>query len=467
MIERYFAGFLLFLATISGTAVEAQQKYEFSVQQAVDYARKNNTIVKNTLLNLQNQEQVNREITSQAYPQITGSINGGYNPNVTVQQFPNFIAAATYGVLQAEGVKDGTGSAIVAPADFGFIAAQFGTKFNASYGLALRQTLFDGQVFVGLQARQTSIDFFNKIIEVTDENIKANIYKIYYQLAASKAQLQLLDANIERLQRLRRDAEILYNNGFGEKLDINRAEVQLSNVQTEKAKALNGIANGFLGLKTLLGMPMIDTLVLTDSVTYDNIKDGVLENLAYNYTNRKEYELAELQLKLRQYDIKRYQLTYFPTASLSGSYNRIAQSNKFNFFGGAKWFPSSNIGLNISIPIFDGFGRAARVQQARIRLQQSQNDLDSLKLGIDRDVNIALNNYRSAISTLDNQRRNIQLAEQVYSQTTLKQREGLGSQTEITSAQVDLQLAQNNYILSLYDAINAKIDFLKATGKLQ
>jgi outer membrane protein TolC len=214
-------------------------------------------------------------------------------------------------------------------------------------------------------------------------------------------------------------------------------------------------------------MPMIDTLVLTDSVTYDNIKDGVLENLAYNYTNRKEYELAELQLKLRQYDIKRYQLTYFPTASLSGSYNRIAQSNKFNFFGAAKWFPSSNIGLNISIPIFDGFGRAARVQQARIRLQQSQNDLDSLKLGIDRDVNIALNNYRSAISTLDNQRRNIQLAEQVYSQTTLKQREGLGSQTEITSAQVDLQLAQNNYILSLYDAINAKIDFLKATGKLQ
>jgi outer membrane protein len=467
MKGRYLRVFVSFIAGTGVLLANAQQRHDFSVQQAIDYARKNNTIVKNTLLNLRNQEQVNREITSQAYPQITGSINSGYNPNVTVQQFPNFIAAATYGVLQAEGVKNGTGADIVAPADFGYIAAQFGTKFNASYGLALRQTLFDGQVFVGLQARQTSIDFFNKIIEVTDENIKANIYKIYYQLAASKAQLQLLDANIERLQRLRRDAEILYNNGFGEKLDISRADVQLSNVQTEKAKALNGIANGFLGLKTLLGMPMQDTLVLSDSVTYDNIKDGVLENLAYDYSNRKEYQLSELQLKLRQYDIKRYQLTYFPTASLSGSYNRIAQSNKFNFFGGAKWFPSSNIGLNISIPIFDGFGRAARVQQARIRLEQTKNEIDSLKLGIDRDVNVALNNYKSAISTLDNQRRNITLAEQVYNQTILKQREGQGSQTEITSAQVDLQVAQNNYILSLYDAINAKVDFLKATGKLQ
>src|SRR5215213_560384 len=256
MDGRYFKGFAFLVAVVSSLVVDAQQRYEFSVQQAIDYARKNNSVVKNTLLSLHNQEQVNREITSQAYPQITGSINGGYNPNVTVQQFPNFIAAATYGVLQQEGVKNGSGSAIVAPTDFGFIAAQFGSKFNASYGLALHQTLFDGQVFVGLQARQTSLDFFNKIIEVTDENIKANIYKVYYQLAASKAQLQLLDANIERLQRLRRDAEITYKNGFGEKLDISRAEVQLSNVQTDKAKALNGIANGFLGLKTLLGMPM-------------------------------------------------------------------------------------------------------------------------------------------------------------------------------------------------------------------
>jgi outer membrane protein TolC len=467
MKGRYLRGFL-FITAITGNVIAfAQQRHEFSVQQAIDYARKNNSIVKNTLLSLRNQEQVNREITAQAFPQITGSVNGGYNPNVTVQQFPNFIAAATYGVLQAEGVKNGTGSAIVPPADFGFIAAQFGSKYNASYGVSLNQTLFDGQVFVGLQARKTSINFFEKTVEVTDENIKANVYKIYYQLAASKSQLELLDANIVRLQRLRRDAEILFNNGFGEKLDINRADVQLANVETEKLKALNNIANGYLGLKTLLGMPIRDTLVLTDSVTYDNIKDGVLENLAYNYNDRKEYQLAELGLKLRQYDVKRYQLTYFPVASLSGSYNRIAQSNKFNFFGGAKWFPSSNVGVNISIPIFDGFAKSARVQQARIRLQQSQNDIDSLKIGIDREVNQALNNYKSAIATLDNQKRNIDLAGEVYNQTILKQREGQGSQTEITSAQADLQVAQNNYILSLYDAINAKVDFLKATGKLQ
>ncbi|MGL1530652.1 TolC family protein, partial [Vibrio parahaemolyticus] len=77
--------------------------------------------------------------------------------------------------------------------------AQFGTKYNASAGVSLQQLLFDGQVFVGLQARKASIDFQTKGAEVTEETIKTNIYKIYYQLVVSRTTLIILDANIDRL----------------------------------------------------------------------------------------------------------------------------------------------------------------------------------------------------------------------------------------------------------------------------
>lgn len=467
MEGRFFKLFLFFSAWISAFAGKTQERHELSVQQAVEYARKNNVQVKNALIGIESQKQVNREITAAAYPQINGNMGAGYNPNVTVQQFPDFIAAATYGVLEDEGVKNGTGQTIVSPQDFGFIQAQFGSKFNANYGVSLNQLLFDGQVFVGLMARKTAIDFATKNVEVTDENIKANIHKIYYQLAAGKEQLRILDANIALLAKLRDDNQKMFDNGFAEKLDINRAAVQLANVETQRLKALNTIANGYLGLKLLMGMPIRDTLVLTDSVTYENIKDGVLENTAYNYADRKEYQLAELGKKLREFDIRRYKLTRVPTVALSSNYSRISQSNKFNFFGGAKWFPSSSIGLNISIPIFDGFARAARIEQARLRLQQTQNDMEHLKNTIDRDVSLGLNDYRTALQTLDNQKRNVELAQLVYNQAKLKHEQGLGSTLEITSAQNDLNIAQSNYILSLYDAINAKVDFLKATGKLQ
>lgn len=460
-LVKWCSAVLLLLSTAAG----AQQRHDFSVQQAIDFARKNSSQVQNALLGIQLQQQQNREITAAAFPQVAGNISAGYNPAVAVQQFPNFIAAATYGVLQKEGVQGGSGP-IIPPSDFGYVNAQFGSKFNASYGASLQQLLFEGQVFVGLQARGTSMEFARKNAEVTEEGIKTNIYKVYYQLAASKAQLQLLDANISRLQTLEHDTRVMYENGFAEKLEITRFSVQLANLQTERDKALNSIANGYVGLKTLLGMPARDTLVLTDSVTYDNIKDGVLENLNYNYSDRKEYQLAELGARLREYNVKRYKLTYFPTVALSSSYSRISQSNKFDFFGGASWFPASTIGVNIAVPIFDGFAKAARVQQAKIQLQQARNDIEGLQLNIDREAQTALNNYKSALATLDVQKRNIELAETVYNQTKLKREQGMGSTLEITSAQTDLQIAQNNYILSLYDAINAKVDFLKATGRL-
>jgi outer membrane protein len=88
------------------------------------------------------------------------------------------------------------------------------------------------------------------------------------------------------------------------------------------------------------------------------------------------------------------------------------------------------------------------------------------KQDIDNDIAVAKNNFRSAIATLDFQKKNMELAESVYLQTKKKYETGTGSQTEINTAQTDLKTAQTNYITALYDAVIAKTDFLTATGKL-
>jgi len=443
----------------------AQQSHLLSAQEAVEYAKKNNVQVKNALLDIQIQQQTNKEVTAAALPQISGNAAYNYFPNVTVQTFPNFIAAGVYGVLTQEGVTDGSGNPIQAPTDFGFIQAQFGTKYNSTAGVSLQQLLFDGQVFVGLQARRTTIDFREKAAEVTEENIRANIYKIYYQLAASKNQISILDANIARLEKFYNDTKKYFENGFAERLDVSKIEVQLANLRTERQKALNQIANGFIGLKMLMGMPVQDTLLLKDSISYDNIREGVLDATQYNIADRKEYQQAELGLKLGEYNIRRYKLSKIPTVSLMSNYNLMRMSNEFGFDG--TWFKSSMIGLNVNVPIFSGFATQARIQRARLEQEQNKNNFENLKIMIDGEVKQALNNYTNALATLDAQKRNMELAETVYNQTQIKFREGIGSNTEVSTAQNDLLVAQNNYILAMYDAINARIDFLKATGKLQ
>jgi outer membrane protein TolC len=458
------SGMVLFL--LSGMLnATAQERHEFSAKDAVEYAKKNSVQVKNALLDIKIQQQVNKQVTAAALPSISASTGITYFPNVGVQTFPNFIAAGTYGVLENEGVLNGSGIPITSPKDFGFIQAQFGTKYNNSAGLSLQQLLFDGQVFIGLQARRTVMEFAEKTAEVTEEGIRANVYKIYYQLTATKNQVKMLDDNIAFLQKLHSDTKKLFENGFAEKLDISKLEVQIANLQTQRLQVLNNISNGFLGLKFLMGMPTKDTLILTDSVTYDEIRTGVLDATQYNYSDRKEYQQAQIGLKLGGYNIKRYELSRYPTVALASNYNLIRQSNDFGF--GGRWNKSSLIGLSVNVPIFRGFALNAQIENARLQQQKNLNNIEALKLSIDNDVHTAINNYNNALSTLDIQKRNMDLAQTVYSQTQLKFQNGVGSQTEISQAQTDLLNAQNNYIVALYSAINAKIDFLKATGKLQ
>ena len=383
-----------------------------------------------------------------------------------MQRFPNFIAAAAYGVLVQEGVKTGTGEPIIAPADFGFVEAQFGTKYTASAGIDLSQLLFDGQVFVGLQARSTAIKLAAKTAEVTQEQIKANVHKIYYQVLAGLQQLSTINANINRFERLLNDTREIFKNGFAEKLDVSKAEVSLTNMRTEKLRVENRLETALIGLKLLIGMPVNSQVILSDTLPEQIYSEEVLDT-QFNYTERPEYEQLSLSRKLNEYNVRRYKLSYLPSVALSSSYYQIAQRNQFNFFKqGEPWFPSSSVGLRINVPIFDGLAKAARVRTARLQLQQINNNLNNLEQSIDREIAEARIAMRSAVATMEYQKKNMQLAEEVYDQTKLKYEQGLGSNLEITNSQAELTTAQNNYYSALYDAIIARVDFLRATGKL-
>ena len=456
---------VLGMVLVSASAF-AQQKNEFSIKQCVEFANKNSITVKNALLDVQIQNQTNRQITSAAFPQVSGSINTTHYFDIPTTTLPDFISPATYQVLIDKGVKDGSGQPITMPAGgFGSIPAQFGTPWTASGGIDVSQLLFDGQVFVGLVARSAVLDYYKKTAAVTQEQIKANIYKIYYQLVVGQKQITSLDANIERFEKLLHDTKEIYKNGFAEKLDVDKVSVQLTNLQTEKVKAENLIAVGNSGLKFLMGMPQKDNLVLTDTLSDEELKANILDS-SFNYNDRKEIQLLSVAEKLGKYNVKRYQLSKIPTIAAFASYSKNAQRNSFNFFNNGDWFTTSIVGFKMAIPIFDGNNRNAHIQQSRLELQKTKNSIEQMKQNIDYDVEQSRIKMTSALLTVDNQKKNITLAESVYNTTKKKYEQGLGSNQEIYTAQSELKVAQTNYYSSLYDAISAKIDWLKAAGKL-
>jgi len=436
------------LGLISAINLMAQNDkplHAFSLENCVAYAQKNNVQVKNSLLSIDAQIQTNREIAAAAFPTIGTNVGGTDYTKIPTSLLP----------AQIFGGPAGT-----------FIPVQFGTKFNANYGANFQQLLFDGQVFVALQAREASLEMQRKNAAVTEEAIKANIYKIYYQLSASKTQLNILDANIDRLNKLAHDAEIMYKNGFAEKLDVDKVSVQLNNLQTEKIKANNSVAIGYMGLKMLMGMPVKDSLVLTEVINEKSLSSDVLVENDFQYGIRKDFQYLSTVKKLSEYNVRRYQLSYLPTVNFSGAYSQNAQRSKFDFFDGGNWFTTSLLSLNVNLPLFNGFARDARVKRTKIELLQVENQIDALKNNIDNEINQAKLNYISSVATVSFQKKNMQLAENVYQQTKKKFEAGTGSNTEISAAQADLVSAQNNFMNALYSALIAKVDLLKATGKL-
>ena len=114
------------------------QQHAFSIQQALEYAKKNNVQVKNALIDVQIQAQTNREVTGTALPQVKGTGSLVYNAKLPVSLVPaEFLGGA--------------------PGTFAELA--FGTKWSSTGGVSLSQILFDGTVFAGLKARQTLIDY--------------------------------------------------------------------------------------------------------------------------------------------------------------------------------------------------------------------------------------------------------------------------------------------------------------------
>lgn len=456
----------LIISCFVTASATAQKSHSLSVQQAVDFAMQHSVQVKNALADVKIQKQTNREITSAALPQINGSLTGTHYIDIPVQSLPNFIAPSTYQVLIDQGVKDGSGNPITFPAGgFGNLAFPFGTPWNANAGIDFSQLLFDGQVFIGLQARNAAMQFAQQQADITKEQINVNVQKIYYQLVVGNTQMTSIDANIVRFNKLLNDTREIYKNGFAEKLDVDKVSVQLNNLTTEKIRVQNQLDAGLSGLKFLMNMPQKDTLILTDTISDEQLKENLLTG-DYQYKNRKEYKLLETAKKLGQFNVKRYQLSYLPTVALFGSYSKQAQRQSFNFFNDGTWFTSSLIGLKISVPIFDGFAKQSRVAKARLELQKSQYNIQQLEASIDNDVTVARLKITSALATVDNQKKNMELAEQVYSSTKLKYEQGLGSNQEIYNAQTELKVAQNNYYGAFYDAIIARIDYLKATGTL-
>lgn len=442
---------LLLMINLHGMAQQpakpAQQGVlPLSAKQAVDYALANQATVRTAKLDQLIQLAKNREVSGLALPNVTA--NGTYQHNPIVQK--QLIDASNF----SDTVPKGT-----------LVPFSFGLKYNVIGEVKVSQVLFDPSILVALQARKTLEDLSTRGVQKAEIDVKVSVYKSYYNVLSARKALQFLTGNIATLEKLLSDTKETYKNGLVEKLDVDRLTVQLTNLHTEETKLRNLNEVGVAALKYQMGMSLQQEIELTDTLSTTEIKSAVaVEN--FDYTQRIEYQLLETQKRAYEFDLKRYKFNALPTLSLFGTGGVSRASDVFNYFSQQNWYGYVGYGVNLSLPIYAGSQRRRKVDQAFLEVKKAEVKLEDAKLGIDLERSQSTSNLRNNILTLEAQESNMKLAQEVYNTTQIKYREGVGSSLEMSTAENDLLTAQNNYFSALYNAVVAKVDYLKAYGKL-
>ena len=428
--------------------VKAQQNpAEFTLQGAIDYAMKHNANYLNTEADAKYNKYKRNEVLGQGLPQINSSFDVKDNAILPTSLLPGIILGPLYAGQ--------------------FIPVKFGVQYNATAGVSASQLIFNSNYIVGLQASKELMNLSQKNILRSKIETAQNVSKAYYGVLVNRERIKILDLNIARIKTLKDNTSALNQNGFVEKIDVDRLEVGYNNLMTDKEKTLRLVELSETVLKFQMGYDFSQPITLTDNLDKTGAED--VQNLVLNdkpdLSKRPEFLVMQSQQKLNELDLKRYRLNYLPTIGAYGSYSQMFQKNSLDF-STKSWYPFAIVGATINIGIFDGLQTNWRIQEAKITLLKTQNSFNQLKQALDMEAQNAAVAYKNALASLQTQKRNIDLAQNIFDVVKKKYEQGIGSSLEVNTAENDLQQAQTNYYNVLYDLIVAKIDYQKATGTL-
>lgn len=472
MSRVYILSFLSILF-VPGVVQAQENAASFTLEQCVQYALENSYDISNAKIDEQIAAAKVKETVGIGLPQISGSAGITHNPKLS--RFFSTYTGDPEGFLgdlsSIPGIEPGN---VISARNF------FQLKSAGNASVSVDQIIFNGSYLVGLQAANAYKELSVKTTNQTNEQIVEQVTKAYYSVLVNRERMKLFDNNINRVDSLLITTKAMYENGFAESIDVDRIQVNLNNLKTEKSKFEKLQQLSVELLKFQMNYPFDQTLEVAGELNEEIVSVNLDEYLLdWDYKSRADYQVLETNYKLQNLNIKNKYAEALPSLSANANLGYSTQSPNIGglfktnsnipdngLIGPDSWYGFSSIGVNLNIPLFSGLQRTYKVQQEKLALKKLENGFKSLEKGIDLEIKQATINYQNSIEALRAQEENMGLAENVARVTKIKYEQGVGSNLEVVDAESSLRETQINYYNALFDASIAKTDLDKAFGKL-
>ena len=435
MLHKFII-FWLFAASLNAQ----ENKYSFTLQEAIGFAIKNNRAIQNAERDVKIAVQTKRETTATGLPQINANI--GYNN--WLEQQVSLIPAEFFGGAPGQ-----------------FAEVLFGTKQTMNSAVTVKQKLFDGSYLVALQAAKVFLEISKNSKEKTINEIGKIVAYSYGNVLLVEENLEIVNSNIALLEKNVWEVSKVYESGLIEEESLQQLQLTLSGLKSNQrySKRLKDLA--YQMFNNSLGLDLTAAVVLTNSldelvVFYSTLTTSRSEN---EFEEVIDFKIAVNSVKSDELLLKLEKSKALPTlnAFVNGSYS--GNSQRFSFTENSqKWFGASLFGVTLDIPVFSSFKRSASTQRARLNLEKSKSNLEDTTNKIKLEINTARSNYEFAVEDYEIKKTALDLSENIATKNEIKFFEGLTTSFDLSQAQRQLYIAQQDYLQSMLNILLKGVD---------
>ncbi len=449
---------LIMFAQGAFLVVSAQDSVmQFSVAEAREYAVKHNRELQNAKQDVHIAEEQYKAARGQGLPQVNGTLDYMTNFNYEAElEFGSSDQSSSpdidftvldqgdMEILKLLNSMTSTGPTTIKMTD------------QSSAKVQVSQLIFGGQYWVGLKTAKIAKDMARQNVALTELDVKESIENTYYMILVTENILDVLNKNIENLEKIKQHTKNMYQSGLAEEVDVDQISITQSKLENQIRAMERNARLTYHMLHFQMGLDYDQEIELTDSLDalMGNLEISTKLAISFDPAHHPQYQLLETQQKLQEKHIDMEKWAYGPTLTGFYTYTEKIMTSGFDMN------PRNAAGLNLSIPIFSSGVRKANLDKARIELDKAKRTKNMVKEQLLMQNNQLRYELTNAFENYQTQKENVNVALRVLENVQNKYKQGLSSSLDLTQANSNYLEAESNYL-------NAAMELMQANLKLE
>ncbi len=395
-----------------------------NLEEAWRLAEKNNSLIKVYQLNIEKANRDHKTSTSYLLPTISGGFTGQDNWNLPITPVPGELVG-----------KPGT-----------TYNAQFGKQFTYNAGITISKSVFDWQSSLLVAAAKTNIELKNAEAQAYNQLLKQQIGQYYFAALLGHSVLLLTKQDLQKADSVRQLAQQRLTEGLIDAPTQNQASINYNNVNESYYQSVQLFQQSAQNLKLLLGLSSEATISFTERITIEQLNSlpsiELLEDKNL-YPYKWQIQSAKLTEKIAK-------AAFVPRLNLSTYIGKQQFRSDFGLsFDNGSWNNYKYVGLNLTVPLFSGFGNHNKLKSSQISSKIAQEQFNYAQQQSSHNDKIIVTNLSCGISITKSAWDNFMLYKSNFSISELKYREGLISMDGYLKSMEDYLKAENNYLNNL------------------